>query len=127
MSLRSFQAHLELTGSQGSQEPLDLLARLDQMVTCSALKEQKEEWAILGLPVSQGLVDRKDGKVKLVTVNVQTASGVFQDCQEPRGFQVSMGIQGGKVTKENLASMASLGSLGSREPLVMLEFLGPKE
>jgi hypothetical protein len=29
-----------------------------------ALKEQKEEWAILGHLVSQGLEDRKDGKVR---------------------------------------------------------------
>lgn len=38
-----------------------------------------------------------------------------------------MGSRGRKGAKETPASTASLGSQGSREPLVALDFLDPKE
>lgn len=38
-----------------------------------------------------------------------------------------MGSRGRKGAKETPASMVSLGSQGSREPLVALDFLDPKE
>lgn len=126
----STPAHLELTEGQVSQEPLGQPDHPDPMVSCLVLKEQKDVWATLGLPVSQELEGRKDGKVTLGTVNVQKAissSGVFQDCQDPKVSRVSMGNQGRKGTKETLDRMASLGSQGSRDSLASLVFLGPRE
>lgn len=128
-SLHSSLAHPELTESPVSQEPPGLPDHLDQMVTCLVLKEQKDVWATLGLPVSQELEGRKDGKVTLGTVNVQkvtSSSGVFQDCQDPKVSRVSMGNQGRKGTKETPDSTASLGSQDSRGSLVSSVFLGPR-
>lgn len=110
-------AHQELMENRGSKVFPGLLAPLDQMASCLALRDQKEEWATLGLLVSQGLEGRKDGKVKLGTANAMSSLGVFQDCQDPRVFPVPMGSWGRKATKENLASTASLGSQDSRELL----------
>lgn len=60
-------------------------------------------------------------------VRVTSSSEVSQDCPDPRAFPVSVGSQGRKVTKETLASTASLASQGSRGPLASSDFLAPKE
>lgn len=129
-SLHSTLAHLELMESPVSQEPPGLPDHLDQMVTCLVLKEQKDAGATLGLPVSQELGGRKDGKVTLGTVNVQkviSSSGFFRDCQDPKVSRVSMGNQGRRGTKETPDNTASLGSQGSRESLASSVLLGPRE
>lgn len=99
------------------------------MVSFLALKEHQDRRALLGLQVSPGLADRKDGKVIMGTVNVPmiSSSGLFQDHLDPGASQASMGSQDGKGSKETLASMAPLGSQGSREPLVTSDLLDPKE
>lgn len=117
---------MESQGFKDHQGPLD---HLDPMVSFTALKEEKERRAFLGLLVSLGLVDRKDGKVMMETVNAQkviSSSGVFRGCQDPKAFQASMGSQGRKGAKETPASTASLVSQGSREPPVTLDLLDPK-
>lgn len=129
-SPHSTPAHLELMEGQVSQESLGLPDHLDPTVSCLVLKEQKDVWATLGLPVSQELEGRKDGKVTPGTADVQKAissSGDSRDCQDPKASRVSMGNQAGKGTKETLDSMASLGSQGSRESLASSVFLGPRE
>lgn len=78
-------------------------------------------------PGSQGLVDRKDGKVTPATANVQiSSSGVLQGCQDPRALQVPTGSLAVKAAKETPARTASPGSPGSREPLVTSVPPGPK-
>lgn len=127
--LHSTPAHPEPMESLVSQESPGLPDHLAQMVICLVLKEQKDAWATRGLPVSQELGGRKDGKVTLGTVDVQKAisSRFFRDCQDPRASRASMGNQGRKGTKETPDSTASLGSQGSRESLASLVLLGPRE
>lgn len=65
--------------------------------------------------------------MKLETASVASSSGVFQDCQDPRVFPVSMGSWGRKGTKGTRVCMVSLGSQDSREPQASLAFLDPRE
>lgn len=115
--------------AQGSKDPQDSQGYLDQMVFFLDLKEQQEQWATQALLGSLGLVDRKDGKVMPGTVDVReiSSSGVFQGCQDPRASPVPMENQGRKGIKATRASTVSLVSQGSRESLVILDLLGPKE
>lgn len=114
--------------SQGTKDSQGLLDPLDQMVSFLALKEHQERRAFLGLLVSLGLVDRKDGKVMKGTVNAMISSlGVSRGCQDRRASQAPVGSPGRKDSKETLAITASLGSQGSRESLVTLDLLDPKE
>lgn len=116
---------MENLGFKDHQGPPD---HLDPMVSFTALKEEKERQDLLGLLVSLGLVDRKDGKVMMETANAWISSSVvFQGYQDPRAFQASMGNQGRKGAKETPASTASLDSQGSRELPVTLDLLDPKD
>lgn len=116
---------MESLGFKDHQGPPD---HLDPMVSFTALKEEKERQDLLGLLVSLGLVDRKDGKVMMETANARiSSSGVFRGYQDPRASQASMGSQGRKGAKETLASTASLDSQGSRELPVTLGLLDPKD
>lgn len=65
--------------------------------------------------------------MKLETASVTSSSGVFQDCQDPRVFLVSMGSWERKGTKGNQACTVSLGSQDSREPQASLDFRDPRE
>lgn len=118
-----------MKGSQDLQDSKGLLDHGGPMVSFLALKEHQDRRAFLGLQVSLGLEDRKDGKVILGTVNVPmiNSSGVFRDHLDPGASQASMGSQEGKGSKETLASTAHQGSQGSREPLVTSDLLDPKE
>lgn len=62
---------MESQGSEDSPGPPD---HLGQTVSFSALKEEKDSRAFLGLLVTLGLVDRKDGKVMMGTVNAPVIS-----------------------------------------------------
>lgn len=99
------------------------------MVSFLALKEHRERRVSLALLVSLALEDRKDGKVILGTVNAQTisTSHLFRGRQDRRASQASVGRRDTKGSKETLATTASLGSPGSRESLVTLDLLDPKE
>lgn len=118
-----------MKGGQDLQDSKGLRDHGDQMVSFLALKEHQDRRAFLGLQVSLGLEDRKDGKVIMGTVNVPmiSSSGVFQDHLDPGASQAPMGSQGGKGSKETLAITAHLGSKGSRDPLVTSDLLDPKE
>lgn len=73
-SLHGTPARQELMESQGTEDSQGPPDHLGQMVTFSALKEKKESRAFLGLLVSLGLVDRKDGKVMKGSVSAQLIS-----------------------------------------------------
>lgn len=129
-SLHYTPARQEFPESQGPKDSRGPPDHLDRTVSSLALKEDQERRALLGPPVSLGLADRKDGKVKSGTVKYAQAissSRLSRGCQDRRAYQASAGSRGRKGFQETLAITAPLGSQGSRESLVKLDLLDPKE